>query len=250
MAFSPEPAPAEPPPPRRARPGRRSQRLVPLSRAATVGLVVVLAAFVVLAVLVASRWRPLIGVDQSAVLAAHRDVQNHPWLLRGADVATTTGSPLVVDIVTVVGGLILLARYRVRAALYLLVTRLAELTVETGVKQVVHRPRPTLLDPVAYATGFSFPSGHAGGSTAVYGAVFVLTVAASWGAKRPAARITAGALALFVVVLVAAVAASRVLLGVHYPSDVTGGVLLGVACLVAACPLQQSPPPPRAGPRS
>src|SRR5437868_10754376 len=118
MAFSPEPASAQHPTPYRTHPERRRQRLVPMSCTAALGLVVVLAAFVILAVLVTSLWRPLIGVDQSAVLAAHRDVRVHPWLLRGASVATTTGSPLVVDIVTVVVGLILLVRYRIRAVLY------------------------------------------------------------------------------------------------------------------------------------
>lgn len=209
-----------------------------------------LAAFVALAVLVATRWSPLIWLDQAGVLAAHRDVRAHPWLLLAARVATTIGGPLVVGSVTVVVGLILLVRRRVRAVLYLLVARVVELGVETGAKQVVHRPRPLLPDPVAHASSFSFPSGHAGGSAAVYGAVLVLAVTASRGTARPAARIGAGVVGVFVVVLVAAVAASRILLGLHYPSDVTGAVLLGVACLIAAHPLQQPPPPPRAAPHS
>jgi membrane-associated phospholipid phosphatase len=227
---------SEPLPTRR----RRSwQHLTPLSRGTVAGLVVVLAAFVVLAILVALRWSPLISIDQTEELAAHRDVLTHPWLLAGAGVATTIGSPQAVDVVTVVVGLILLVGRRIRAVLYLLVVRVVELGVETGVKQVVHRPRPLWLDPVAHASGFSFPSGHAGGSAAVYGALLVLVLTAT---RRPA-RLAAGALVVLVAVLVAAVAASRVLLGVHYPSDVTAGVLVGVICLLAARPLQQPPPP-------
>ncbi len=225
---------SEPPPARRG----RSWRLTPPSRRTVAGLVVVVAAFIALAVLVALRWSPLIRVDQAGELAAHRDVLAHPWLLAGAGVVTTIGSPLTVDVVTVAVGLILLVGRRVRAVLYLLVVRFAELGVETGVKHVMHRPRPTWPDPVAHAGGFSFPSGHAGGSAAVYGAVLVLALTAT---RRPA-RPAVGVLGVLVAVLVAAVAASRVLLGVHYPSDVTAGVLLGVACLLAARPLQQLPP--------
>jgi hypothetical protein len=69
-----------------------------------------------------------------------------------------------------------------------------------------------------------------------------------WCCARPRpdrhpARPAIGVLGVLVAVLVAAVAASRALLGVHYSSDVTTGVLLGVACLLAARPLQQLPPP-------
>lgn len=223
--------------------GLTNLRLTPPSRGIVAGLVVVLVAFVALAVLVALRWSPLISVDQAGELAAHRDVLAHPWLLAGAGLTTTIGSPLAVDVVTVVVGLSLLVGRRVRAVVYLLVTRVVELGVETGVKQMVHRPRPTLPDPVAHASGFSFPSGHAGGSAAVYGAVLVLALTTTRRTGRPTARTAVGVLGVPVVVLVAAVAASRVLLGVHYPSDVTAGVLLGVACLLAARPLQQPPPP-------
>ena len=226
---------SEPPPACRERPWR----LTPPSRRAVAGLVVVVAAFIALAVLVALRWSPLIRVDQAEELAAHRDALAHPWLRAGAVVVTTIGSPLAVDVVTVVVGLILLVGRRVRAVLYLLVVRLVELGVETGVKQVMHRPRPTWPDPVAHASGFSFPSGHAGGSAAVYGAMLVLALTATRRLARPAA----GVLGVLVAVLVAAVATSRVLLGVHYFSDVTAGALLGVACLLAARPLQQLPPP-------
>lgn len=239
MTTGSEPAVSSEPPPTR----RLWLRLTPPSRGTVAGLVVVLVAFVALAVLVALRWSPLISVDQVGELAAHRDVLAHPWLLAGAGVITTIGSPLAVDVVTVVVGLVLLVGRRIRAVVYLLVTRVVELGVDTGVKQMVHRPRPTLPDPVAHASGFSFPSGHAGGSAAVYGALVVLALTATRRTGRPTARTAAGVLGVLVAVLVGAVAASRVLLGVHYPSDVTAGLLLGVACLLAARPLQQPPSP-------
>ncbi|MFC4942045.1 phosphatase PAP2 family protein [Pseudonocardia sp. GCM10023141] len=67
----------------------------------------------------------------------------------------------------------------------------------------------------------------------MFGAVVVIVLAGLSTAQRALRTSIVGLVVLFV----AGVAASRVLLGVHYPSDVTGGVLLGVASLVAARPV-------------
>lgn len=90
-------------------------------------------------------------------------------------------------------------------------------------KRVVARPRPcdasgNPLALVALPDPFSFPSGHAAAATSV-GLVFMFV----W----PFTGIVALPLA-------AVVAWSRVALRVHYPGDVAGGVLLGVAGAVAA----------------
>lgn len=84
---------------------------------------------------------------------------------------------------------------------------------------------PAALEPVyawmATASGHSFPSGHAVGSTIVWGGL-------AWGVRVGKLRTRAAVAA----VVVASVAASRVLLGVHYPVDVAGGVVIGLAYLV------------------
>jgi undecaprenyl-diphosphatase len=72
---------------------------------------------------------------------------------------------------------------------------------------------------VADALGPSFPSGHALGSAVFWTTCAVLVMPR---VRRPL-LVLAGA-----VVLALLVAASRVLLGVHYLSDVTGGLLLGL----------------------
>jgi undecaprenyl-diphosphatase len=88
-------------------------------------------------------------------------------------------------------------------------------------KALLDRPRPTVVAPlVALPTDSSFPSAHTTQKTAfALCAVFILhrTVPEWW--------FTAAALA---VALVVAVAVSRIYLRVHFPSDVLGGLILGI----------------------
>lgn len=194
-------------------------------------------AFAGLLGLVAAHWRPLLTGDRDAGGAAHVDVLARPWLLAAARTATTIGSPLVVDLVTIAVGLALLVTGFWRGAALVVVARVGELACESAVKALLARPRPTLLDPVAHASGYSFPSGHTGGSAAVYGALVLLALPRV-GRWARLLLLAAGAL------LIAAVAASRVLLGVHYPSDVAAGAALGlgwvaVAALLASLPVRQ-----------
>ncbi|HEX8582587.1 MAG TPA: phosphatase PAP2 family protein, partial [Acidimicrobiales bacterium] len=87
------------------------------------------------------------------------------------------------------------------------------------------RPRPPVerLDDVA-ATA-SFPSGHTAGAVALYGALAVL---AALHLRRAAVRwLVIGVLALVPV----AVALSRLYRGMHYPTDVAGGAVVGGAWL-------------------
>jgi membrane-associated phospholipid phosphatase len=82
---------------------------------------------------------------------------------------------------------------------------------------------PPLLAPLfetaATGTGFGFPSGHAVGTAVVYGGLALLV-----GSRRAYASAAA---------VVAVVAATRVVLGVHYLVDVVAGVTVGAAYLAA-----------------
>lgn len=190
--------------------------------------------FAMLAGLVASHWPVLWAGDQAAETAAHHDVLTQPGLLTAAKTATAIGSPLVVDVVAAAVVMVLLVMRWWRAAVVVAAARVGELVCESAVKALVARPRPALIDPVAHASGYSFPSGHAGGSAAVYGALALLGVA---GVARWARLLLVTGAA----VLVGAVAVSRVLLGVHYPSDVAAGVALGLAWVSAAALLAHLP---------
>lgn len=89
-----------------------------------------------------------------------------------------------------------------------------------GTKFIFDRERPVFLD-VASAASPSFPSAHTAGAAAVYG--FLAYILANGGRRNSPARTPIVAAAAFTI---AAVALSRVVLGVHFFSDVLGGLTL------------------------
>lgn len=117
---------------------------------------------------------------------------------------------------------------RRRAAIFVLATALGGLAVQTTVKAVVGRDRPVLEVVFATASSGSFPSGHAMGSTIVYGALLLVALPAVTNVGRRAG------LAVGAATVVAAVGLSRLVLGVHYLTDVVGGWILGLAWLFSS----------------
>ena len=106
-----------------------------------------------------------------------------------------------------------------------------------GLKELAARPRPGAALALVEETGYAFPSSHAVFAAAFYGGLIYLL--GQWGAfpQRPALRwAIQGALAVFIL----AVGASRVYLGVHWPSDVIGGFLFGALCLAVLAAVHQA----------
>jgi undecaprenyl-diphosphatase len=189
----------------------------------TVGALAVALAAVTTAV--ARHWAPLVALDAAAVVAARAALVGHAVLVLVTIAVTDLGSPVTVDAITAVVVVGLLLRRHVRTALYLLLVRLVALGAETALKVGLARPRPDVA-PLTTASGFSFPSGHTTGTTALCLSLLVVAVPVLHGLRR---GVVVAVGALFPL----AVAASRVLLGVHYPSDVAGGLLTGaLAALV------------------
>ena len=101
-----------------------------------------------------------------------------------------------------------------------------------GLKWLFARSRPD--DPVYQATGHSFPSGHAFAAVTFYGFLIYLV----WRmVRQDAVRLVATA---GLVMLIVGVGVSRVLLRVHWASDVAGGLTVGLAWLVCSLVLTRA----------
>lgn len=179
-----------------------------------------------LAVLTRVGWQPLTRLDTRTDDDAQTLVLGHHWLLSLVRAVTHLGDPAVVTALAVVTAVGCFVGGRRQAALYLLLVRVVAVVLGFALKELVRRARPVLAHPVAHAHGFSFPSGHALGSAAAYASVALVLPAVVPAPLR----------VLIGVAVPVAVATTRVLLGVHFPSDVVAGLVLGwaIALLLAA----------------
>ncbi len=103
-----------------------------------------------------------------------------------------------------------------------------ELSVFLSVSTIIGRERPDVTTLGSVPSTSSFPSGHVAAAVVLYGGLVL--IASSLRPFRPVSRV-AVALAAIAVVFVAS---ARVYEGVHHPSDVIGGAVLGVGALLAA----------------
>jgi membrane-associated phospholipid phosphatase len=198
------------------------------ARALMAGLALGLAAvpFGLLLFLVQSKWDPLLDVDDGARDEMHSVVVAHHGLVTAFDVLSVVGSAWVYVPLFALVAAWLWRSGQPRLALFVVVTVAGSAALNALVKVAVDRARPVLPDPVAHASGLSFPSGHA--QSAVVGAGVLLLVFAR--ELRPGARRAAIGLAVAWILLIGVV---RVSLGVHYVSDVLAGYVLGAAWLAA-----------------
>jgi membrane-associated phospholipid phosphatase len=148
--------------------------------------------------------------------------QTHAWPLDLPKTISLFGTVPLIILATAAVGAPLAWSGRWPGTALLIAATLGAVLLSAVTKHLVGRTRPTAFFRTS-ATGYSFPSGHALNATCFALALGFVLWRLPW---RCAAKI-AGSLGL--AFYVACVGASRLVLGVHYPTDVLGGVLLGVA---------------------
>lgn len=165
----------------------------------------------------------------------HRvDREVHDWARAAEATGETTfftiftiiGTPLGLGIIVLIVSALLAMRGRWRWAAYLVFTVGVGGLINLQLKGYFARARPDLAEALRHASGYSFPSGHAMGSTVCFAALSYLAVRAIQNWRGRAAAVA------FAVSMIAAICSSRVYLGVHWISDIGAGVAAGTIWFV------------------
>jgi undecaprenyl-diphosphatase len=136
---------------------------------------------------------------------------------------TSLGTGTVVGMIVFIAGMFLWLNQHKHSAILLIAATLGGMVLDNLLKIGFNRPRPHVFQWGTYAVSSSFPSGHAMSSVIVYGTVAYLAARLQ---QNVASRILTMTFAAVMIVLICA---SRLYLGVHYPSDVLAGVIVGLA---------------------
>ncbi len=206
-------------------------RLRPPARHPAVRVAVALAlASVLLLTLVAVAWHPLIALDGDISRATHRWAVDEPGLTHAFRILTDwVWDPLTMRLLCAAMAVWLVWRHSAWwLALWLVAACALGTLLQQGLKAGVGRARPVWPDPVDSAHYAAFPSGHAMTATVVCGLLL-------WLLRRyDAGRVVWRTAVTVAVVSVAGVGLTRIWLGVHWPTDVLGGWLLGALVVALA----------------
>jgi undecaprenyl-diphosphatase len=149
------------------------------------------------------------------------------WLRAGALDITALGSPTVLGLATLAVCGFLLLQGITRTAVFVFIATTGGWFLNEALKEVFQRARPVVVPHLQKVVTLSFPSGHAMTSAVVYLTLGALTMRV---ADRRTTKIYCMGVAMFVTFLVGV---SRIYLGVHYPTDVLAGWLVGMSWAVA-----------------
>jgi undecaprenyl-diphosphatase len=165
------------------------------------------------------------GDDESLVryLAHHRSTE----LTDASLVGSIMAGGVVLPIIAGVAALVALVAKHWRLAGFLLFALAVESGSYRATTLVVHRDRPEVHRLEKLPVDASYPSGHTAASIAVYWGLALLLTSRI---RNRGARIAIWAVAALIPVFVAF---SRMYRGMHHPTDVAGGALLGIAALSA-----------------
>src|SRR6478672_2207867 len=187
-----------------------------------VGIVVAVAGTVVFAEL--GEWVKK-GYTQRFDIAALQWLGAHhtPLLTTIMTEVTPLGTGIVVmTTVGVTAAFLWHTEHKISAQLLLAATA-GNIILNNVLKLYFDRARPSVFAWQTHAASSSFPSGHAMSATVVYGTVaYLLARLQKHGWSRAITLVTA-------IVMIALICTTRLYLGVHYPSDVLGGIVVGLA---------------------
>ena len=143
------------------------------------------------------------------------------WLHSAAlDITALGGAPVLgLTVAAIVGFLLLQGTHR--TALFVLAASAGGWTLNNALKLLFARPRPEIVPHLREVMTLSFPSGHAMTSAAVYLTLGALLMRI---ATKPVTKFYCMAVAMLATLLVGT---SRIYLGVHYPTDVLAGWMIG-----------------------
>jgi membrane-associated phospholipid phosphatase len=199
-------------------------------------VVIVLAAGAAVTAMAGDAFLDLAELVHESSPRLHRiDGEVHQWAAASREqgatpfftLMTIIGTPVGLGVLCAIVAGILIVRGRWRWAAYLFLTGGIGGLLNLQLKAYFARARPELAEALRDAHGYSFPSGHAMGSTMVFGALCYLAfrVIRTW-------RWRAVALA-FNCSMIVAIATSRIYLGVHWISDIAAGIAAGLIWLIA-----------------
>ncbi|MGW7330315.1 diacylglycerol kinase family protein [Streptomyces sp. NPDC054840] len=172
----------------------------------------------------AGRWPLTVEDGVNRALADRRDALATA-LSDGLSLLAGTESIVTLTLVAVLGLLLVPRVRRWRDATFLAAAVAAQSAVFLLVTLVVGRARPDVPHLDAAPPTSSFPSGHVGAATALFGGLAVLAAGRLRGARR-------GLVVGLLLLVPPAVAVSRVYRGMHHPSDVVAGLLNGGCILL------------------
>lgn len=162
-----------------------------------------------------TRWEG--GMDRW--FAGHR---SPAWNALSNAASLAGDTPAAVGISVIAFVVLRLVLHRWREPILLAVCMIGEVAIFSATAAIVGRHRPEVEHLDGSPPTSSFPSGHTAGSTTLYGVLVVVVFAYS---TRTVWRALAATIAVLIVM---SIGLSRLYRGMHYPSDVAGGILLGI----------------------
>jgi membrane-associated phospholipid phosphatase len=153
------------------------------------------------------------------------EYRQHDAVSESKIITTLSATPTIV-VLTVLAAIVCRAMFgRWREALVVIYAVVGETAIFMATTMLIDRPRPNVVHLDVAPPTSSFPSGHTAAAVCFYGSVATIVI---WHATRRWVSVVA-------VILCAAVpltiAVSRVYRGMHYPTDVMAGGLLGAVWL-------------------